>query len=212
MRLTPELVFSAYREGIFPMAKSREGPIVWLSPDPRAVLPLDRFHCPKRLAQTVKSRRYRVTTDLAFEGVIDGCARPETWISAEVREAYVGLHRQGHAHSIECWSGDRLAGGLYGVQIGGAFMAESKFHRDRDASKVALAELVAHLRRIGATLLDVQFLTPHLAQFGVVEIPREDYLCRLAATVNSGSKWGAAGPLAPETRRRKRRRKRPPPP
>ena len=191
MRLTPELVLLAYRQGIFPMAKSREGPLVWLSPDPRAVIPLDRFHCPRRLAATVKSGKFRVTTDIAFEGVIDSCARPETWISAEVREAYVGLHHQGHAHSIECWKDDRLAGGLYGVHIGGAFMAESKFHRDRDASKVALVAMVAHLRRIGVTLCDVQFVTPHLAKFGAVEIPRDKYLRLLAASVNQTIAWGA---------------------
>jgi len=193
MRLTPELVLHAYRKGIFPMATSRHGALVWLSPDPRAILPLDRFHCPKRLLQTVKSGKFRVTTDLAFEGVIDGCARPETWISAEVREAYVGLHRLGHAHSIECWKGDRLAGGLYGVHIGGAFMAESKFHRDRDASKVALVALVAHLEKIGVTLCDAQFVTPHLAKFGIVEIPRDEYIRRLAKSVNRPVDWGKPG-------------------
>lgn len=197
MRLTPELVLAAYRQGIFPMAESREGPLVWLSPDPRAILPLDRFHCPRRLAQTVKSGKFRVTSDLAFEGVIDGCARPETWISAEVREAYVGLFRQGHAHSVECWKGDRLAGGLYGVHIGAAFMAESKFHRDRDASKVALVAMVAHLRRIGVTLCDVQFVTPHLERFGAVEISREDYLARLAAAAARKTAWGPPGQLKP---------------
>ncbi len=176
------------------MAKSREGPLVWLSPDPRAVIPLDRFHCPRRLAQTVKSGRFRVTTDLAFEKVIDGCARPDTWISAEVREAYIGLYRQGHAHSIECWKGDRLAGGLYGVHIGGAFMAESKFHRDRDASKVALVAMVARLKKIGVTLCDVQFLTPHLEQFGTVEIPRQEYLLLLSAAVRRPIPWGSPGP------------------
>ncbi|MEK7466059.1 MAG: leucyl/phenylalanyl-tRNA--protein transferase [Planctomycetota bacterium] len=194
MKLTPELVLHAYRQGIFPMAKSREGPLVWLSPDPRAVIPLDRFHCPRRLAQTVKSGRFRVTTDLAFEKVIDGCARPDTWISAEVREAYIGLYRQGHAHSIECWKGDRLAGGLYGVHIGGAFMAESKFHRDRDASKVALVAMVARLKKIGVTLCDVQFLTPHLEQFGTVEIPRQEYLLLLSAAVRRPIPWGSPGP------------------
>ncbi|KAF0246531.1 MAG: leucyl/phenylalanyl-tRNA--protein [Planctomycetota bacterium] len=193
MRLAPELVLNAYRQGIFPMATSRDGPLVWLSPDPRAVLPLDGFHCPKRLRQTVGAGKFRVTTDLAFEGVIDGCARPETWISAEVREAYVGLHRLGHAHSIECWRGDRLAGGLYGVHIGGAFMAESKFHRDRDASKVALVSLVAHLGKIGVTLCDVQFVTPHLAKFGIVDIPRDEYIRRLAKSVNRPVDWGKPG-------------------
>jgi leucyl/phenylalanyl-tRNA---protein transferase len=192
MKLTPELVLATYRQGIFPMATSRHGPLVWLSPDPRAVIPLDRFHCPRRLAQTVKSGKFRVTTDEAFERVIDGCARPDTWISAEVREAYVELHRRGHCHSIECWKGERLAGGLYGVHIGGAFMAESKFHSDRDASKVALVALVRHLRKIGVTLCDVQFVTPHLARFGVVEIARETYLEILKEAQASSASWGPA--------------------
>lgn len=190
MRLSPELVLAAYRAGIFPMATKRDGPLVWLEPDPRAILPLDGFNVAKRLAQTVKAKKFRVSSDEDFEGVIDGCARPETWISAEVREAYVGLHRQGRAHSIECWKGDRLAGGLYGVLVGGAFMAESMFHRDRDASKVALVALMARLRRIGAVLCDVQFVTPHLARFGAREIPREEYRRRLALAVDLAVDWG----------------------
>lgn len=202
MPLSPEEVLSAYRAGWFPMAKSREGPIVWLEPDPRAILPVDAFHCPARLAQTVRAGKFRVTTDLAFERVIDGCARPETWISAEVRAAYVALHRSGHAHSIECWKGDRLAGGLYGVLVGGAFMAESKFHVERDASKVALVAMILHMKRIGAVLCDVQFVTPHLAQFGVVEIPRAEYRRRLALAVDSKVEWGKPGPIALPTSRR----------
>jgi leucyl/phenylalanyl-tRNA--protein transferase len=180
------------------MAESRDGPVFWLSPDPRAVLPLDRFHVPRRLAQTIRARKFRVTTDLAFERVVDGCARPQTWISAEIRAAYVELHRRGVAHSIECWKGDRLAGGLYGVHLGGAFMAESKFHVERDASKVALAALVEHLRRIGATLCDLQFLTPHLLRFGAEEIPRAEYLRRLAAALEVRASWGPPGdPASP---------------
>lgn len=206
MPLSPDEVLFAYRAGWFPMAKSREGPIVWLDPDPRAVVPLEAFHCPSRLAQTVRAGKFRVTTDLAFEGVIDGCARPDTWISAEVRAAYVALHLAGHAHSIECWKGDRLAGGLYGVLVGGAFMAESKFHVERDASKVALVALVLHLRRIGAVLCDVQFVTPHLAQFGIVEIPRAEYRRRLGLAVDLKVTWGKPGPVAMPGARRKRRR------
>jgi leucyl/phenylalanyl-tRNA--protein transferase len=195
-RLSAEIVVAGYRRGMFPMAESRDGPIFWLSPDPRAVLPLDAFHCPRRLAQTLRSGKFRATTDAAFEAVIDGCAdRPDTWISAEVREAYVDLARRGVAHSVEVWEGRTLAGGTYGVHLGGAFMAESKFHARRDASKAALAALVGVLRGIGVTLLDVQFVTPHLARFGVVEIPRREYLRRLEAVVGRHVPWPTAGPI-----------------
>ncbi|MCC6740803.1 MAG: leucyl/phenylalanyl-tRNA--protein transferase [Planctomycetia bacterium] len=195
MPLEPGDVLAAYRVGWFPMAKSREGPIAWVDPDPRAILPLDAFHCPRRLAQTIRAGTFKVTTDTAFEAVIDGCARPETWISAEVRAAYVALHRSGHAHSVECWKAGRLAGGVYGVLVGGAFMAESMFHAVRDASKVALAALVGHLRRIGVALCDVQFTTAHLEQFGAVEIPRVEYRRRLAAAVAREAPWGPPGAL-----------------
>lgn len=200
MALSAAQILKAYRLGIFPMAEGRKGRLFWLSPDPRTILPLEAFHVPRRLAGTIRSKKFRVTTDLAFEEVIDGCARPDTWISAEVREAYVALHRMGIAHSVECWKGDKLAGGLYGVHIGGAFMAESKFHIERDASKVALAALVAHLNRIGVVLCDVQFLTSHLARFGAVEIPRNTYLDRLAAALELDRNWGPAGNLGTPSR------------
>jgi leucyl/phenylalanyl-tRNA--protein transferase len=176
--LDPALVVRAYREGIFPMAVE-DGQIGWFSPDPRGVLPLDSFHVPSRLARVIRSGRFEVTADRAFEAVMRACAdRPDdgTWISDDILECYLALHRLGIAHSIETWQGGALAGGLYGVHLGGAFFGESMFHRVRDASKVALAELVARLTRRGFLLLDTQWVTPHLEQFGAVEIPRRDYL------------------------------------
>ncbi|NUN49122.1 MAG: leucyl/phenylalanyl-tRNA--protein transferase [Candidatus Brocadiae bacterium] len=195
MSLTAAEIVIACSAGVFPMAEDRNGPLVWLSPDPRSILPLEQFHVPRRLAQTLRSGRFRFTTDLAFETVIDGCARPDTWISPEIRAAYVDLHRRGIAHSVEAWQGDALAGGLYGVHLGAAFMAESMFHAARDASKAALVALVRHLRRIGVTLCDTQFLTPHLAQFGALEIPRADYLARLRPALELPAPWGPPGPL-----------------
>jgi leucyl/phenylalanyl-tRNA---protein transferase len=176
--LDPALVVRAYREGIFPMAVE-DGQIGWFSPDPRGVLPLDTFHVPSRLARVMRSGRFEVTADRAFEAVMRACAdRPDdgTWISDEIVECYLALHRLGIAHSIETWQGGELAGGLYGVHLGAAFFGESMFHRVRDASKVALAALVERLTRRGFLLLDTQWVTPHLEQFGAVEIPRRDYL------------------------------------
>jgi len=178
--LTAELVLRAYREGFFPMADGAGGEIGWYSPDPRAIIPLDRFHVPKTLGRRVRSGRYDVTADRAFGRVIGACAsRKETWISPEIIGVYTELHRAGHGHSIECWSGEELAGGLYGVALGAAFFGESMFSAVVDASKVALVHLVRILREGGFTLLDSQFLTPHLARFGAVEIPRGEYLVRL---------------------------------
>jgi len=176
--LDPALVVRAYREGIFPMAVE-DGQIGWFSPDPRGVLPLDTFHVPSRLARVMRSGRFEVTADRAFEAVMRACAdRPDdgTWISREILECYLALHRLGIAHSIETWQGGELAGGLYGVHLGAAFFGESMFHRVRDASKVALAALVERLTHRGFLLLDTQWVTPHLEQFGAVEIPRRDYL------------------------------------
>jgi leucyl/phenylalanyl-tRNA--protein transferase len=176
--LDPALVVRAYREGIFPMAVE-DGQIGWFSPDPRGVLPLDTFHVPSRLARVMRSGRFEVTADRAFEAVMRACAdRPDdgTWISDEIVECYLALHRLGIAHSIETWQGGELAGGLYGVHLGAAFFGESMFHRVRDASKVALAALVERITRRGFLLLDTQWVTPHLEQFGAVEIPRRDYL------------------------------------
>ncbi|MEZ4699628.1 MAG: leucyl/phenylalanyl-tRNA--protein transferase [Rhodothermales bacterium] len=179
--LTPELLLRAYAMGVFPMADDREGgAIYWYAPDPRAILPLDGFRASKNLMKVVRRQRFEVVTDRDFEGVMRACSdRPATWISDEIVEAYTALHRFGFAHSVECWLDGELAGGLYGVALGGAFFGESMFHRVRDASKVALVHLVEALRRLGYTLLDTQFTTSHLAQFGVIEIPRDAYEERL---------------------------------
>jgi leucyl/phenylalanyl-tRNA--protein transferase len=178
--LDPALVVRAYRQGVFPMALD-DGSIGWFSPDPRGVIPLETFHLPARLARVLRQGRFTIAIDGAFEEVMRACAeRPDgTWISREIIECYTTLHRLGLAHSVEAWRDGRLAGGLYGVHLGGAFFGESMFHRDTDASKVALAALVDRLRRRDFRLLDVQWLTPHLAQFGAVEIPRRRYLLEL---------------------------------
>jgi leucyl/phenylalanyl-tRNA--protein transferase len=180
--LDPALLIRAYREGIFPMAVEG-GEIAWFSPDPRGVIPLEGFHLPARLARVVRSGRFETVIDRDFEGVMRACAlRPGgegTWISEEIVQSYLTLHRLGIAHSVEVWREDRLAGGLYGVHLGAAFFGESMFHRETDASKVALAALVDRLTRRGFHLLDVQWLTPHLAQFGAMEIPRRQYLAKL---------------------------------
>lgn len=186
--LTPELILSAYRMGFFPMAESRSGPIFWYSPDPRTIIPLERFHCPRSLRQTLKKGLYDVRIDMAFGEVIEACAdRQETWISAEIVRAYCQLHRLGYAHSMESWREGRLAGGLYGVAIGGAFFGESMFARETDASKVALAVLVGRLRERGFTLLDSQFMNEHIRQFGAVEIPQRAYIERLRHAVAAGT-------------------------
>ena len=179
--LDPALLVRAYREGIFPMAVEG-GEIAWFSPDPRGVIPLEGFHLPARLARVIRSGRFETVIDRDFEGVMRACAlRPGegTWISEEIVQSYLTLHRLGIAHSVEVWREDRLVGGLYGVHLGGGFFGESMFHRETDASKVALAALVDRLTRRGFRLLDVQWLTPHLAQFGAVEIPRRQYLEKL---------------------------------
>jgi leucyl/phenylalanyl-tRNA--protein transferase len=166
------------------MADDRGGRIRWYAPDPRAIIPLDAFHVPRSLRQTVRTRLFEVTVNADFPAVIRACAeREETWISAEIERAYTELHRLGLAHSVETWRDGRLAGGLYGVALGGAFFGESIFSRETDASKVALVALVERLRARGFVLLDTQFLTPHLARFGAVEIPRAEYERRLAAAL-----------------------------
>ena len=184
--LSPEWLLDAYRHGIFPWPISQfDAPIPWWSPDPRAVIDLDRFHVPRRLARTYRSGRFEVTRNRDFVGVIRGCAtgvgrRGGIWLTPEMIGAYARLHELGHAHSVEVWRQGQLVGGTYGVAIGGLFAAESKFYRVRDASKVALVYLVEHLRRRGYGLLDVQQLTEHTARFGAVEIARKEYLSRLA--------------------------------
>ena len=182
LALTPEGVELAYRHGIFPMADERSGEVLWFRPDPRAVIPLNGFHVSRSLARTLKRGRFEIRVDTDFEGVMRGCAdRPEgSWIDDRFIAVYGALHRGGKAHSVEAWREGRLVGGAYGLALGGAFMAESMFHRETDASKVALAALVQRLGERGFTLLDVQYLTPHLASLGAIEIPRSDYEARLA--------------------------------
>lgn len=176
----------AYAAGIFPMAQSRSDPeLFWIDPEWRGVIPLDEFHVPRRLKRTVRQNRFEVTSNKAFAEVVDACAesdkgRPDSWINDEIANAYRELARLGHAYSIECWREGILAGGLYGVSLGGAFFGESMFTRQRDASKVALVHLVARLQCGGYTLLDSQFTTQHLQQFGAIEMTREAYKRLLA--------------------------------
>ena len=174
-------LLGAYGAGYFPMAV--DGRIRWFSPEWRGVIPIDRFRVSRRLARLLRQERFRCTVNEAFRDVITACASRRdadgTWIDDEIRESYCLLHEAGHAHSIEVWADDRLAGGLYGVSLRGAFFGESMFHRVRDASKVALSCLVARLRDRGYRLLDVQWVTPHLERFGAVEIPRARYLALL---------------------------------
>jgi leucyl/phenylalanyl-tRNA--protein transferase len=178
---------SCYASGVFPMGEARDDPRVFLvEPDQRGVIPLDGFHIPSRLGRTVRSGAFDVRVDGDFAAVVDACAaagpgRDDSWINATIRDLYLKLNTRGHAHSIECWREGRLAGGLYGVILGGAFFGESMFSRERDASKVALVHLVARLKRGGWRLLDAQFLTEHLTQFGAVETPQAAYLKRLKA-------------------------------
>lgn len=182
--LTPELVLTAYRMGIFPMADA-DGDIAWFSPDPRCIFPLDAFHVPRSLRQTIRRGTFETRINTAFDAVLAACAdrREGTWIDSQIADVYGTLHRQGWAHSVESWHAGELAGGLYGVAIGGAFFGESMFTRVTDASKVALVALVERLRARGLTLLDTQWQTPHLARFGAVYIRRREYLRRLKAAV-----------------------------
>jgi leucyl/phenylalanyl-tRNA--protein transferase len=191
--LCPERLLQAYRHGIFPFYDDSM-PILWWSPDPRAVIELDGLKVSRRLARTVRSGRFQLSVDRAFRAVVEGCARRDgsdgVWITPDMAVAYERLHRLGHAHSVEVWRGRELAGGLYGVAIGGLFAGESMFSRVTDASKVALVLLVERLRQNGYQLFDVQFLNPHTASLGATEIPRAEYLGRLryalrcAATFN----------------------------
>ena len=183
--IRPEVLIAAYSSGWFPMAVDA-GEIRWYSPDPRGIIPLDRFHVPARLSRVIRAGAFQIERDRAFDAVIRACAEsdrrdddPGTWIDREIIDSYGELHRLGFAHSVEAWQEGRLVGGLYGVALGGAFFGESMFHRATNASKVALAALVEHLRARDFRLLDIQWVTPHLEQFGAVEIPRAAYLERL---------------------------------
>lgn len=200
LEVTPALMLRAYRAGLFPMAETRSSDrLYWLDPEQRGILPLEGFHLPRRLRRSVLAGTYTVSADRDFAGVIAGCAesrpgRADTWINSEIERLFLALHADGHAHSVEAWEGPRLVGGLYGVALGGAFFGESMFARARDASKIALAHLVARLRLGGFGLLDTQFVTAHLAQFGAVEIARAEYRALLEAAVVLPARWEAAPP------------------
>jgi leucyl/phenylalanyl-tRNA--protein transferase len=175
--LTPDVLLDAYRIGFFPMAESRNGPLGWYSPDPRGIIPLAPCAIPRSVRRSLRAGSFEVRLDTCFERVMRACAaREETWISEEIVQLYCALFRAGYGHSIESWQDGRLAGGLYGISLGGAFFGESMFSEVPGASKTALAALMIHLEKAGFSLLDTQFLTPHLAQFGGIEIPRIEKL------------------------------------
>lgn len=187
MNITPELLLSAYMQGIFPMAESADSDdVFWVDPDERGIFPLEQFHVPKKLAKKIKSEPFEVRINTAFREVMLKCAEPtdnidrqNTWINKTILTRYNELHEMGYAHSIECWQDKELVGGLYGVSLNGAFCGESMFHTITDASKIALVYLVARLKVGGYKLLDTQFITDHLSQFGAIEISRKEYRARL---------------------------------
>lgn len=187
--ISPDTILRAYASGVFPMAEDGESDdLFWVDPKMRGIIPLDQFHLSRRLSKSIRQGTFRITRDQAFAQVMRACAAPgndrqRTWINKRIITIYTELHQLGHAHSIECWQDDKLAGGLYGVSIGAAFFGESMFHTETDASKVALAALVGRLRAGGYKLLDIQFITAHLKQFGAREISRADYLTRLAHAI-----------------------------
>jgi leucyl/phenylalanyl-tRNA--protein transferase len=193
-RLDPRLLLQGYATGIFPMADSRDAAdLFWVEPRNRAIIPFDRFHQSRSLKRTLRSGRFDVTHDRDFGAVVTACAdRDETWINAELERAMLALHQSGHAHSIEVRLGGELVGGLYGVKLGRAFFGESMFSRARDASKVALAWLIARLQVGNFTLLDCQFMTDHLASLGAVSVPRETYVALLSAALGGGGSVGVA--------------------
>jgi leucyl/phenylalanyl-tRNA--protein transferase len=197
IEITPDILLRAYAAGIFPMAESAEDTsLFWVEPRERGIIPIEGFHVGKRLARTVRSDEFQIRVDHDFDGVIDGCAAPgpdrdRTWINERIRRLYGELFDLGHCHTVEVYREGGLVGGLYGVSLGGAFFGESMFHRERDASKVALVHLVARLRHGGYRLLDTQFLTSHLAQFGAYEVPRRQYRRMLAEAVAGAADWSA---------------------
>jgi leucyl/phenylalanyl-tRNA--protein transferase len=187
--IDPDLLLQGYRLGVFPMA-IQDDSIEWFSPDPRAILPLEHFHVPHALRRVLRKEVFKITIDNAFPEVIEACAkREDTWINREIIVSFTRLHELGHAHSVEAWRESKLAGGLYGVAVGGAFFGESMFHRVTDASKIALVALVEHLRVRKFALLDTQWLTPHLQQFGGIEISRNHYLRLLRRAVDLPRKF-----------------------
>ena len=193
-RLDPRLLLQGYATGIFPMADSRDAAeLFWVEPRNRAIIPLERFHLSRSLRRVLRSGRFTVTLDRDFQSIITACAeREETWINDDLERAMLALHASGHAHSLEVWQGGDLMGGLYGGKLGRAFFGESMFSRATDASKVALAWLVARLKVGNFTLLDCQFMTEHLASLGAVSVPRETYVALLSAALGAGSSAGAS--------------------
>lgn len=191
LEVTPSLLLRAYAAGVFPMAETADADeIFWVDPKSRAIIPLDGFHLSKSLAKRARRGQFSVTTDHAFEAVLDACAdRPETWINEEIRALYLTLHRMGYAHSIEVWHGHDLIGGLYGVALGGAFFGESMFSHATDGSKLGLVWTIARLRAGGFKLLDTQFMTPHLARLGAIEISRAEYHDQLGAALETNANW-----------------------
>ncbi|HEX8380946.1 MAG TPA: leucyl/phenylalanyl-tRNA--protein transferase [Allosphingosinicella sp.] len=193
--IDPDLLLRAYAIGVFPMSDSRDADeVFWVEPRRRAILPVESFRMSRSLRKTIRSGEYRVTRNTAFDEVVRRCAqREETWINGDIEESYRALHERGHAHSVECWHEGELAGGLYGVALGAAFFGESMFSARRDASKVALAWLVARMKVGGYRLLDCQFMTEHLRSLGAVEVTQEDYLALLDSALSAGAPDGSAG-------------------
>lgn len=193
MKLTPQILLNAYSQGIFPMG-DEEGDIYWYDPDPRAIIPLDTFHVPKRLARRIRQGGFDMRTDTAFRSVMEACAAPaldreQTWITPEIVDVYCEMHALGFAHSVETWIDGELAGGLYGVTLGGLFAGESMFSWQPDTSKIALVYLVERLHANGFVLLDTQFMTEHLRRFGAIEIPRIEYKMRLMHALSAWTRF-----------------------
>lgn len=190
--VTCESLEEGYRSGIFPMGHEGERAFTWHRPDPRGIIPLESFHVPASLRRKLRRGGFTITTDRAFSEVVRACAaRPGVWITPKLHAVYEEMHRRGKAHSLEVWTGGQLAGGIFGVHLGGAFFAESKFHHVTDMSKVALVTLLERLRAAGFALFDVQYWTPHLAQFGTAELPRDEYEARLRAALQLDCRFPA---------------------
>src|SRR5918994_2429779 len=195
IEITPDILLKAYAAGIFPMAEDADDPcLFWVEPQERGIIPLDGFHLARRLARTLRADAFEVRVDRDFDAVIAGCAEPgtdrdKTWINARIRRLYGDLFDLGHCHTVEAYRDGRLAGALYGVRLGAAFFGESMFHAERDASKVALVHLAGRLRAGGFRLLDTQFVTEHLSQFGAVELPRQAYKRLLREAIDAPADW-----------------------
>lgn len=200
-RLSPELLLSGYAQGVFPMAQSRDDPrLYWFDPELRGIIPLDNFHISRSLARAIRRETFTISTNTAFSAVVEGCAaREDTWINGQLFALYDVLHRAGFAHSLEVWQDGMLAGGVFGIALGGAFFGESMFSARTNASKVALTYLVDRLRQAGFTLCDTQYLTPHLASLGGIEIPRADYRARLAEALTVNADFNAPETPSPQS-------------